>query len=332
MEPRVNILLPTFEPNPEHLRAAIESVRDQTEQRWTLFIHDDASTTDVRAIVEPYLSDPCIHFARSPKRRGIGGDWKATMRGDGAGASVHTLHTHAPCIQFLFQDDRWEPLYLERVLAVMQKHADVGCVVAEHHYAFEGESAVRSQYEALAEFRRTKIAPGKQDGMAFLRWWMQRGLHPNVIGEPSFVILKRELVERVGAFDDTMPQFLDVEFWTRMLPQTIWYHLPDDLGTFRVHRAGASERNRIEGRGLFDRLRCMERVYAREILPRERTKMRHAIEEQLAAMIVKFRMRKESGGAVQSEGKVGVIRFALRHPIMMLRAWKRSRKSSILPS
>ena len=59
----VNIYVPTYEPKPEHLRKALESIRTQTFQDWTALIHDDASpTANVREIAGPYLGDPRIVF------------------------------------------------------------------------------------------------------------------------------------------------------------------------------------------------------------------------------------------------------------------------------
>lgn len=318
LAPRVNILLPTFEPNTAHLHEALTSLLEQTEKRWTLFIHDDASLVDVRAMIEEELTDPRITFARSRKRRGIGGNWNATMEQSPGGA---------PFIQFLFQDDVWHPHYLERALAVLEKNRDVGCVAVQHDYLFEGECPVREQYEKLQTYRRDKMAPGPQDGGAFLAWWMGQGLHPNIIGEPSFVMLRRSVVETVGAFAEDMPQFLDVEYWTRVLGVTSWYNLPGPLGTFRVHDKGASERNRTEGRGLFDRLRCMERVERREPRGRIKHKMRAALEHHLALMIRKYRARTERGGATSTNGRSGVLAFALRHPIITLRAYREASRS-----
>lgn len=310
MEPLVNILLPTYEPASRHLTEAIESVLKQTEQRWTLLIHDDASMIDVRAIAEPYLRDPRIAFARSRHRRGIGGNWNAAYR---------MSHTAAPFVQYLFQDDTWHPLYLERALQRMEQYPDIGFVAAQHDYRFEGQCPVQRQYETTVAVRRDLIAPGKHDGTAFLQWWLRRGLHPNIIGEPSFVLLRRSLVERVGGFAEDMPQVLDVEYWVRILPNTAWYNLEGSHGTFRVHASGASARNREEGEGLFDRLCCIERA-TRMLPPSSRAHARATVEHQLQEMILKFLRRREDGSQVSYGGSATLPRFALRHPVLSLRA------------
>ncbi|MBI2117366.1 glycosyltransferase [Candidatus Peregrinibacteria bacterium] len=269
----VQILLPTFEPRSDFLRAAVESVITQTETRWMLSIHDDASTIDVRTIVEPYLADPRITFARNPHRLGIGGNWNACLRqalGPGTW-DLGPVDSHlpspqspapSPYIQFLFQDDLWSFDYLERMCGILENHPTVGFVSGEHEYDCEEEIPTTPLYRALEETRRNLLAPGLHNGLSFLQWWLWRGLHPNFIGEPSFVMMRRCLIEHVGLFNETMQQFLDVEYWTRCLTQADWYYLGENLGTFRVHSEGASERNRRKGLGMVDRLLCIEHALA----------------------------------------------------------------------
>ncbi len=53
--PLVSLLMPVYDPRPEHLRAALDSVLAQTWARWELCIADDASTrADIRPLLEDY--------------------------------------------------------------------------------------------------------------------------------------------------------------------------------------------------------------------------------------------------------------------------------------
>ncbi|MBI3619217.1 glycosyltransferase [Candidatus Peregrinibacteria bacterium] len=255
----VSILIPTYEPNPEHLRAALESIIAQTFHAWSVLIHDDASEKDVHSIIEPFLNDPRIRFARSEARLGIGGNWNACLK-----------EAKSEYVQFLFQDDLWEPNYLAHCVEILNRESTVGFVVANHKYlkeACHGESEIchgeRSRtmtkkqdiYDEVIAARH-ELMPGRQDRIAFLGSWMERGLRPNMIGEPSFVMLRRSLIERVGFFNTSMRQGLDFEYWIRCLLKTDWFFIPENLGAFRVHAGGASERNRLSRAGALDRLRC----------------------------------------------------------------------------
>ncbi len=304
----VSILLPTYEPDPAHLREAVGSVLRQTEADWDLLIHDDASQADVRSIVQEYLSDPRITFIRSEKRLGIGGNWNACLRS-----------AASPVIQFLFQDDAWEPDYLASGLKALNDHPSAGMVSVGYHYQVEGDDVARQAYDAVVSAKLPFLMPGLHGGTEFLGLWLKRGLHPCIPGEPSFVMLRRSITEKAGAFLEDMPQLLDCEYWARMLLHGDWCVVPGDHGFFRVHGNSASARNQREGIGLFDRLRCLERL--RSLLPDDlRREVNTSLIDALTGMIRKFLYRTKEGKSVSGQGSSSVIGFAVRHPILLLRA------------
>ena len=248
--PIVSILMPTYEPNPTHLAEALDSLLAQTEARWTLFIHDDASKADVRGMVEKYLDDPRISFERSEKNLGIGGNWNACVqRADG------------DYVQFLFQDDIWGSNHMEKAIGILEQNPSVGFVSLDHIYQYEGDVPVE-RYQELKAYKEKEIDAGVHNGKEFLLWWVRHELHPNVIGEPPFVMFRKSLLDAVGPFHEEMPQFLDVEYWIRCLRESDWYYLKEDIGAFRVHPDAASARNTEAGVGIYDRLQCMEQLIA----------------------------------------------------------------------
>ncbi len=314
-KPLVSILIPTYEPDPVHLREALESVAHQTETHWKCLIHDDASQSDVPGVVRPYLSDQRFRFIRSSKRLGIGGNWNACLE--------HA--SDAPFVQYLFQDDTWHYPYLRHALDVFTKHPHVGFVAVDHEYRYEGNVPTIDLYEELRRYRREHIAPGVHRGSDFLQWWTSHELHPNVIGEPSFVMLRREVVQEIGPFREDMPQFLDVEYWLRCLSVADWYFLTEELGSFRVHPKGASAMNHESGVGIYDRLRCFE-MLIRSLPPAAESRGLPLRDEAIAArnralqaMVGKFFARLKEGKSVgaASRGRGFLGSFALRHPLLV---------------
>lgn len=302
--------MPTFEPDPSHLKQAIESVLAQTETRWHLWIHDDASRADVHAMIEPYLLDTRITFARSTKRLGIGANWNASV-----------ALGSAPFVQLLFQDDLWEPTYLERALHACEHSDAIGLVASAHHYAFEGDISHRSEYEAVEVARKNTWKNGSIDGNAFLRSWIERELHPNLIGEPSFVLLRRSLIKQVGRFCEDMPQFLDVEYWTRCLSASDCAFVLESGGAFRVHPKGASAQNQLSGAGIYDRLRCFERLITSLPHSSLRRAAITARDRALSTMIRKFFRRVRSGGHIPVQGTSGLRLFVFQHPFLIIKAF-----------
>ena len=311
-KPFISILLPTYEPNPTHLREALHRLVAQTEKRWTLCIRDDASTVDVRSMLEPYLQDPRVRFERGEKRLGIGGNWNACL-GIAEGAYV----------QYLFQDDLWEPTYLERAAAMLEQNPTAPFVAVGHRYVFEGEGADRDGYDEVLRARKDTLTPGIHEGKAFVLSWLERGLRPNLIGEPSFVMMRKEATTKAGPFLEDMPQFLDVEYWTRLLLLGDLAVITDDLGTFRVHPKGASAQNQREGKGLFDRLRCIERVI-NKLHGDEKRRGERAFGKILEEMIRKFLGRRKSGKQISYQGGGSLKTIALRHPILLTKALLRA--------
>lgn len=308
-QPLIDICIPTFEPQESHLHAAINAALAQTEQRWRMIIHDDASTIDVHAMLEPFLKDPRISYARSGRRLGIGGNWNACMA---KGSSAY--------VQFLFQDDVWEPAYLTQALKALEEHPSASLVSVDHHYIFEMEQKQEhATYGEIQNLRR-HLKAGLHRGEDLLQWWLSRELHPNIIGEPSFVMLRREAINRIGCFTEVMPQFLDVEYWIRCLLQGDLVILHKDLGSFRVHSHGASARNTESGEGMYDRFCCFNVMI--EKLPAGQLRSQ-AIEARNAALITmaqKFFARVKRKGKIPIKGSGSFRTFALRHPLLVSRA------------
>jgi len=319
MDTLIDICVPTYNTNAAYIKQALDSVLAQTEQRWRVYLHDDNSKNDVRALVEPYMHDQRFMFVKSNKWLGIGGNWNASMR-----------LGNAPYVQFLFQDDWWEPHFLETGLRVMEAHPDVGMVALEHEYYCEEGPHTIPVYKELEEFRRTHLKPGLHDGRETLRYWLERELHPNIIGEPDFVLLRRSLMEKVGPYLEDMPQNLDMEYSLRCLLHTNWYYIPERTGFFRVHSEAMSAVNQREGKGVFDRFRCFEEVIPLITNPHDRKIAVAARNRALEDMAAKFLKRRKSGGQVKAGGKgAGAFKkFALQHPFLVSRAmWKGYRKN-----
>ena len=324
--PAVSILIPTYEPNKNHLIAALDSILAQTEQRFLVLIHDDASEINVEGMVKPYLNDPRFRFVRSEKRRGIGGNWNECLqvmaKGQGPRANVSY-------VQFLFQDDLWHPTYLEQSLEIMGNDSSIGFTAAHHRYETDGGMELPEGYRELEDIRsdvgaygHTPLQDGKHNGKEFLKQWAKSGLCPNLIGEPSFVMMRRFLVEDTGFFREDMQQGLDVEYWIRLLPKTNWYFIQESLGTFRVHADSASTRHEAAGIGLFDRLRCLERLL-QELPPSEKSEVRHQIASHIGQMVQKFFHRRSSGKKTSGDGWRWFLGFCMRHPLVMLLALRR---------
>lgn len=284
--------MPTYEPHEGYLIQALDSVIAQTMSEWTLYIHDDASTKDVHAIIEPYLKDARITFKRSEKRLGIAGNWNACLK-----------QGSAPFIQYLFQDDMWKPEYLQKSIDALNADETVSFTAAQHRYMDEAGKEVEGVYQNIAK-QRSELMPGKTDGHTFLMQWLEQGLHPNLIGEPSFVMMRRSIIDHIGLFNARLPQCLDSEYWTRLLMHGNWHWLPQELGAFRVHSQGTSAQNEQSGAGILDRFLVLDQLTHTLQNTDDRANAKRVLKREAALMVSKFFDRKKSGKA--SGAKTGM--------------------------
>lgn len=304
--PAVSVLIPTYNPNRAFLTEALESLQKQSFSDWTALIHDDCSDVDTQKIVEPFVADPRFSFKKSEKRLGIGDNWNMCIH-----------ESDASIVAFLFQDDVWSPEYLWSAVDALEKHPTAGFVSLDHRYEGNGDMTTMPLYEAVRNFKKKNIRNGLHEGKELLRFWVNHELHPNIIGEPSFVVLRRSVMSQAGQFLCDMPQFLDTEYWLRLLTITDWINLSDhEYGMFRVHAEGSSAMNQEAGEGLFDRLRCFERLI--ELLNGDdRLAAVNARKKAVEKMIAKFFGRVGSGKKASKKGSSTLITFFLRHPIVI---------------
>jgi GT2 family glycosyltransferase len=126
-QPLVSIVMPTYDPRPRFLRAAIDSVRAQAYERWELCIVDDGSPTNAAAkILAGYARESRIRFAERPVNEGIaaasqaaaamaGGDVLAfldhddVLRPNALYEMVSHLREHPACDLVYSDEDRLDP-------------------------------------------------------------------------------------------------------------------------------------------------------------------------------------------------------------------------------
>lgn len=302
---KIDILMPTYKPNADYLRAALDCVLAQTEENWRLYIVDEPTDIDTEGIVRPYLTDSRISYQKNERRLGIGGNWNRCLQ-----------QVSAPYIQFFFQDDLWNANYLKQGVEILEDNPEVGMVSLEHSYSFEGGTAAEDTY-ARVEEDRSGVSSGLHDGKQFLLEWIERGLHPNLIGEPSFVMLRKSFVDKAGTFRENMQQTIDSEYWTRMLAQANWYFATGTFGTFRVHGDSASVRNFESGTGIFERLQMLRSAI--QLLPADKKeRAQEVLQNEQKKMVEKFISRYGKRQIHIPQNK-SLQSFLLHHPLILIK-------------
>ena len=182
--PQVTVILPTWN-REKWLKTSIESVLSQTFQDFELIVVDDASTDSTGKILESYSGK--IKTILLPENLGVS-----------AARNTAIVQSDSNWIAFLDSDDYWHAEKLE-------KQIKQTILRPEHQIHFTDEIWIRNGIRV-----NPKNKHRKREGRIF---------KPSLalcLMAPSAVMLHRELLERHGMFDDSLPVCEDYDLWLRL--------------------------------------------------------------------------------------------------------------------
>jgi glycosyltransferase involved in cell wall biosynthesis len=254
------------------LKAALDSALSQTYSDFELLLVDDGST-DSTLDVATAFRDPRIRIHRNDRRLGIPGNWN------------HCLElAQAGYVKFLFQDDLLAPQAVGRLVAALEAVPTASMAFSRREVRHDGPNKHLpllgpGYLDVVSRFYAAFNGPF--DGIDLVRRGVQEGwdLAVNVVGEPSFVILRREAALRAGGFDPRFAQLVDWDFWLRLAQASPLVFVDESLGVFRVHAQGQSAANHRRLRNIFECIRVLGRIrrrYGRDLTGPARRRLRGA--------------------------------------------------------
>jgi glycosyltransferase involved in cell wall biosynthesis len=241
--PLVSICIPTY--NGERFIAeALESAIAQTYPNIEIIVSDDASNDATLQIIKSYNNKtkiPIKIFNHLPK--GIGANWNNSIK-----------KASGKYIKFLFQDDVLEPTCITEMITVMEADASVGLVASKRDFIIDkgflnNETKVWiDNYGDLQNTLKLNFVDGQASIDTTLFSSPEFFKSPlNKIGEPTVVLFTKEIVKKLGYFDESLKQILDYEFWYRILKHKKIIVLENKLVSFRLHAQQATNVNRAKG-------------------------------------------------------------------------------------
>lgn len=183
VSPTVSVIIPTFNRWPL-VGAAIESVLAQSYGGFELIVVDDGSTDDTAEQLAQFGSRLLI--------------LKQPNRGVSAARNFAVRHARGSYLAFLDSDDLWLPNKLAIQVAFIEQHPSVQICQIEETWIRNGVRV------------NPKAKHRKPSGDIFIA-----SLELCLVS-PSAVMLTRELFERVGGFDESLPVCEDYDLWLRI--------------------------------------------------------------------------------------------------------------------
>ncbi|HIO62378.1 MAG TPA: glycosyltransferase [Deltaproteobacteria bacterium] len=256
--PQITAILPTWN-RAEWLEKSIQSVLDQTFGDFELVVVDDASTDSTAEIIERYSGK--IRTIVFSENRGVSAARNAAIK-----------NSDSEWIAFLDSDDFWHPDKLQKQIA--QTKMRPACPLH-----FTDEIWIRNGVRV-----NPKKKHQKKEG-----WIFQPSLALCLMA-PSTVILRRELFEVHGLFDENLPVCEDYDLWLRLTAQHPVALLDEKLMT--RHGGHADQLSRSDWGIDRYRVQSIQKILKTESLrPEDRTAAIRMLIEKCGILAKGFRKR-----------------------------------------
>ncbi|MGF1494506.1 MAG: glycosyltransferase family 2 protein [Microcoleaceae cyanobacterium] len=239
--PLISVCIPAYN-GEKFIREAISSVLTQTYSNIELIISDDNSTDRTVEICQTGLQGSFIPYQI----------FSHTSYGLAENSNFAMSKAQGRYIKLLFQDDLLDPNCIEEMVKVAELDNEIGLVFAVREMILSNGAAdnpdLQGIYQDFQSLHRawsnlTRIQSGQQlltDPNLFH--------HPiNKVGEPSVVLLRRDILETVGGFDPKLNQLVDLDLWWRIFANYNVGFVDQTLAYFRLHEQQKTYQNICQG-------------------------------------------------------------------------------------
>ena len=229
-DPVVSICIPTF--NGElFIKNTLLSALSQTFPNIEIIVSDDSSTDRTCEIADHALRDSKFPYRiLKHARLGLVENWNFCIE-----------QAKGKYIKFLFQDDHLESSCVQKLVEVAESESNIGMVFSRRGVESVGGAMIPADSIDLHKgwSRLQRI----QKGRDLLHDPKLLANPINKVGEPTTVLLNKEVLLSLGGFDPNLRQLVDVDMWLRMMMVSNIGFVDEQLSTFRLHQGQATRDN-----------------------------------------------------------------------------------------
>ncbi|MBJ7347980.1 MAG: glycosyltransferase family 2 protein [Thermoleophilaceae bacterium] len=193
--PLVTVCIPTYN-YAGFLGQAVESVLAQSFADFEVVVIDDASTDDTAAVMQTYLSDKRVQFVEREQNIGLFANFNSFIE-----------RSHCEYIKYLCADDWLHEDFLRDTVDLLEANETLGFACTANWRVDEAGRTTGAEYATFAG----------QAVVAASTAVAELANHLNVIGMPSGVLARREVLQQVGGFDAAFAPAADVHLWLKLL-------------------------------------------------------------------------------------------------------------------
>jgi glycosyltransferase involved in cell wall biosynthesis len=214
---KISVIIPNFN-CAQFLQRSIDSVLSQSIEDLEVLIIDDGSTDDSVSVIQN-VTDPRVRSIIQPRNTG------------GASAiNIGIRNTTAPLIAICNADDEWLPQKLAAQLSFSDKQSP-GAIFSDCDWIDEAGRSL-SRHE-VPEYDVFKVHNRSRNE------WIRTLFEINCLCHPS-VLIRRQVYEDCGFYDNRFRQLPDFDMWLRTIQKFDIFVVPEKLVRFRLRTAGSN--------------------------------------------------------------------------------------------
>ncbi|RTL77243.1 MAG: glycosyltransferase [Bradyrhizobiaceae bacterium] len=226
--PAISVIMPSY----NHMRFigdAIKSVLNQSFTDIELIVVDDGSH-DGSADVIRQISDSRFRY-------------RILNQNVGACAAMNIAldMTRGRYIAVCNSDDEWHPEKLSKQYPLLTDNPKLGAIFSDVKWI--GDNGLPLRTEQLPFFKFV-FQQKNRSRLSWIRDLLEGG---NCLCHPS-ILIRKEVYERVGNYDNRFRQLPDLDMWIRLLQQYDIFVMHEALVAFRLHEDNTSAPNASSSR------------------------------------------------------------------------------------
>jgi len=210
---KVSIVIASFN-HEKFVRECVQSTLNQTFQDFEIIITDDGSTDRTVEVIREF-NDPRIRL-----------DIHAYNKGACTAINNCIQKASGEYISVLNSDDAWEPTKLEKQVAYLDEHPQVGAVFTKVAFIDEaGNLMGPEKYQNCYLFEK--------ENRSRYEWLKHFFVIGNCLCHPS-ILIRKKCYDNVGLYDERMASLPDLDMWVRLCFKYEIHILDDKLVRFRI--------------------------------------------------------------------------------------------------
>lgn len=252
--PRVSVIIPTYN-RAGYLRESVRSALNQTYGNTEVIVVDDGSTDSTREVLEPHIESGRIRYL-----------YQKNSGKPSVARNLGLRHASGEYICFLDSDDIRMEESIAREVDILDRYEEVGMICSDWLFFKRILSAGRAMERSwMTSTKYLDKLPGEfiklssDDFVIFGKNFIYEIFGTNFVFTSS-VIIRRDLLDKAGHFDETLKIGEDCDLWLRAGEIKHLAYITDPLVYRRTHSRNIT---RYLERNITDDTKVLEKFMGR---------------------------------------------------------------------